>query len=109
MELWERRRLKTSAGYFFADRLLKYIVRHGGSTACFDLFDDDASVRSLFLNNAAWLTKHPDLEFSIDMFLRRFREAFCSLSDDVKEKIRFEARDGPYGPLPSGVNDILNE
>ena len=109
MEPLKLRRSETPVNYFFADRLLEYIVRHGGCTACFDLFDDDASVRGLFLNNAAWLTKHPDLGFSIDMFLRRFREAFCSLSDEVKEKIRDEARDGTYRPLPSRVNDILNE
>jgi len=109
MEPLKRRRLETPEGYFFADLLLKYIVRHGGCTACFDLFDDDASVRGLFLDYTAWLTKHPDLGFSIDMFLRRFREAFCSLSEDVKEKIRRKVRNGPYGPLPSGVTDILNE
>ena len=125
MELWERRVLlepcfvakiplkcevdifNDAAGYFFADRLLKYIFEHGGCAPCVDLFDDDVNVRYLFLDIDAWLSNDVDLWKSLDMFLCRFREAFCSICDDVKEKIRYNVCSGLYIRLPSRVIDII--
>ena len=127
MELWQRRLLlepcfeakipfedevgvfNDAAGYFFGNRLLKYIFEHGGSAPCADLFDDDVNVRYLFLDIDAWLTNDPDLWKSLDMFVCRLREAFCSLCDDVKEKIRYNVCSGLYIRLPSRLIDILND
>jgi hypothetical protein len=125
MQPWQRRRLlepcfeanipfedevgvfNDAAAYFFGDRLLKYIFEHGGSAPCADLFDDDVNVRYLFLDIDAWLTNDPNLWKSLDMFLCRFGEAFCSLSEDVKESVRCKVRSSLYVGFPSRVIDII--
>ena len=104
---WQINVFNDAAGYFFASLLLKYIFDHGGSSRCADLFDDDVNVSCLFLDIDAWLSNHPDLWKSLDMFVCRFREAFCSLSEDVKESIRWNMRSSLYVGFPSRVIDII--